>query len=337
MTPSRDKSIDILRAIALIGMIISHCKPHPFVQQLREFDVPLIVFLSGVSFLMSSKKKSYDGYLSYCWKRFKRLVFPTWIFLFLYYIVLFVGLSYTGNLSFDWSSIVHNFTLTTGWYVWIIRVFLIIALLAPSVYYLCSHLSYTIFIILFVLLLIGYEFVAKITDAEWYYYITMTFPYVLIFALGLKSDRISKKHFIRIGVVAFFVYLLFVLYFSSSTGAYQCTQICKYPPQLYYTSYAIVIVSLLWVSKNYISILFERLKLDGFLTFVGSHTLWVYYWHIIVLLIFEDKITSPFLLFSVVLLLAIVLDYIQVLIVKWLINKTMSDSAKTNMSILLLG
>lgn len=53
---NRDNSIDILRSIALIGMIISHCEPHWTIMQFREFDVSLIVFLSGVSYMLSAKR-----------------------------------------------------------------------------------------------------------------------------------------------------------------------------------------------------------------------------------------------------------------------------------------
>lgn len=85
---SRDKSIDILRAIALIGMIISHCEPHWSIIQFREFDVPLIVLLSGGSYRFSVKRSGDEvRYLPYCWKHFKRLVFPTWAFLLVYYTV----------------------------------------------------------------------------------------------------------------------------------------------------------------------------------------------------------------------------------------------------------
>lgn len=46
---NRDQSIDLLRFIALTGIIIVHIHPSAFWIQLRNFDVPLLVFLSGVS------------------------------------------------------------------------------------------------------------------------------------------------------------------------------------------------------------------------------------------------------------------------------------------------
>lgn len=45
----RDRSIDLLRFIALTGIVIVYIHPSEFWTQLRNFDVPLMVFLSGVS------------------------------------------------------------------------------------------------------------------------------------------------------------------------------------------------------------------------------------------------------------------------------------------------
>lgn len=46
----RDDSIDILRFIAVSGIILVHISPTPFWVQLRNFDVPLMVLLSSVSY-----------------------------------------------------------------------------------------------------------------------------------------------------------------------------------------------------------------------------------------------------------------------------------------------
>ena len=46
----RDYSIDILRFIELSGIILVHIEPAAFWCQLRSFDVPQMVLLSGVSY-----------------------------------------------------------------------------------------------------------------------------------------------------------------------------------------------------------------------------------------------------------------------------------------------
>ena len=123
-TKTRDNSIDILRSFALIAIILIHCHPDSnFVCQLTEFNVPMMVFLSGVSYALSSKNESYG---SYCWKRFKRLILPAWIFIWGYGCVL----SFLSS-NFMAKFLLFNSIFYTYWFVWIIRVFFLIALLAP--------------------------------------------------------------------------------------------------------------------------------------------------------------------------------------------------------------
>lgn len=333
----RDKSIDILRAIALIGMIIAHCKPHWIIMQLREFDVPLIVFLSGVSYVMSAKRKPMGSYWSYCWKRFKRLAFPAWFFLVIYYAVLFIGLNITGNIAIDWNKMLNDFTFTNGWYLWIIRVFLIIALLAPPVYSLTRKMTAFPFLLIFFVLLVGYEFIASDSRVGWYYYLTMAIPYVLIFALGTMSDSFTDRHFFLVAIIALVMYSGLAIYYYKVSGGFQISFTKKYPPRLYYTSFAIAIIALLWTLRKHITSVFVQFKLSDAFTFIGSHTLWIYFWHIIFLLLLETRIHNSALLFCIVFLLAVVFDYVQVRLVKWIINNSNCETLNKNLSLFFLG
>lgn len=76
MKKERNTKIDILRAIAMICIIIAHSTPNPLAFQLRNFDVIMIVILLGASFQLSMQGKSIN-YIEYLIKRFKRLVVPT--------------------------------------------------------------------------------------------------------------------------------------------------------------------------------------------------------------------------------------------------------------------
>ena len=51
---SRDLSYDVLRWLALTGIILVHSKPTLFWAQLRSFDVPLMVLVSAVCFTGSA-------------------------------------------------------------------------------------------------------------------------------------------------------------------------------------------------------------------------------------------------------------------------------------------
>lgn len=76
----RDNSIDILRFIGLMLLVLAHVGPPNWLMQLRSFDVPLMVFVSG----LTAARKEYTSYKGFILKRFKRLVLPVWIFLSIY-------------------------------------------------------------------------------------------------------------------------------------------------------------------------------------------------------------------------------------------------------------
>jgi len=73
----RNERIDFLRFLGLCMIILAHVDPSDGLFQLRNFDVPLMVLISGVSFGLSYKGEPYG---SYVWKRVKRLLLPVWIF-----------------------------------------------------------------------------------------------------------------------------------------------------------------------------------------------------------------------------------------------------------------
>lgn len=334
----RDYSIDILRALALAGMIVAHCRPGALVMQLRGFDVPLIVFLSGVSYVISSRKNQETrGYLSYCWKRFKRLAFPAWIFLIMFYAILFTGLSIKGNLVIHWEEVIGNFTFVTDWYTWIIRIFLVMALCAPFLYGCSKRLGPEFFPPVFAGVLLAYELLARLTDNKVYYYITMNIPYLMMFLYGVMTPRLSGKRIRLVAGLFFVVFVALAVYYYSTTGAFQITQIRKYPPRLYYTSFAITVTSVLWILRNRILKLCDSIRITSVLSFIGSHTLWIYFWHIIFLMLLEGRIGNHFVLFACVFPLAVAADYIQVRIVESVIGKLDNETTCKNLRLLFLG
>lgn len=119
----RDSSIDLMRFIGL-----SRSTSPLF--QFRSFDVPLMVFTSGLAFA----GKQTGPYLSFIFKRTLRLIVPVFIFVSAY-ILLNPVLSdlgwvdeYTGKVIRGTYMLRLNPSIG---YVWVIRVFLIVMLLTP--------------------------------------------------------------------------------------------------------------------------------------------------------------------------------------------------------------
>jgi fucose 4-O-acetylase-like acetyltransferase len=120
----RDLRIDLLRFIGISLIIFAHTSPPSILFQMRNFDVPLMVVLSGMSFSLSGMKSSYFEYI---FGRFKRLVLPVWSFL-----LLFFMCRYFFGAGFELKETIGSFLLVGGiGFVWIIKVFFGVAILSP--------------------------------------------------------------------------------------------------------------------------------------------------------------------------------------------------------------
>lgn len=129
----RDTSIDLMRFIGLTMIILAHIglsRSTSPLFQFRSFDVPLMVFTSGLAFA----GKQTGPYLSFIFKRTLRLIVPVFIFVSAY-ILLNPVLSdlgwvdeYTGKVIRGTYMLRLNPSIG---YVWVIRVFLIVMLLTP--------------------------------------------------------------------------------------------------------------------------------------------------------------------------------------------------------------
>ena len=75
----RDPSIDLLRFIGLTMIILAHIglsRSTSLLFQLRSFDVPLMVFTSGLAF----SGRNTGAYLLFIGKRTLRLIVPVYLF-----------------------------------------------------------------------------------------------------------------------------------------------------------------------------------------------------------------------------------------------------------------
>jgi hypothetical protein len=222
----RDISIDILRAIALLGLIAAHVTTSDFVFQLRSFDVPMMVFLSGVVY--SATKTTSSQYTTYVFKRFVRIIIPTWIFI----------VSYFGFIkNEEFTTIISRFSLLTDWFLWIMRVFFIIAIVAPIISkFLDSISTIKCYYALLVLLLFN-EILCRLPiayggSADTNVIVIMNVAYMLIFSLGYIVNRTNTKTIHVLIVLFTMLYIVSAAWYFSRTGDYVLTNIQKYPPPI---------------------------------------------------------------------------------------------------------
>ena len=129
----RDPSIDLLRFIGLTMIILAHIglsRSTSLLFQLRSFDVPLMVFTSGLAF----SGRNTGAYLSFIGKRTLRLIVPVYIFVAAYILLNPVfsdwGIVKEYSSKEIWGTFMLRLNPSIG-YVWIIRVFLIVMLVTP--------------------------------------------------------------------------------------------------------------------------------------------------------------------------------------------------------------
>ena len=84
-------------------------------------------------------------------------------------------------------------------------------------------------------------------------------------------------------VVAFVVFASWAAVLWCTQGCFVGTQEFKYPPRLYYMAFAFAVIILLWLTRDGITSFFKRIKLSQCFAWIGSHTIWIYFWHIIAL------------------------------------------------------
>lgn len=89
---SRSPTIDLMRFIGLTLIVLAHISPPETIFQIRTFDVPLMIFVSGMAY--SGRKPDFSP--SFFIKRLKRLVLPVYIFLTAYFAAVFIIKAVTG-------------------------------------------------------------------------------------------------------------------------------------------------------------------------------------------------------------------------------------------------
>lgn len=281
-TLQRNNIYDFLRFVGIICILLAHMGIPNILFQIRNFDVPFLVLLSGISYAEFSALH-YTSYLHYLKKRFLRLIIPTWIFLTLYYISFYtVNEIHLNNILFSYSLLGHE---DIG--VWIIRIFFSMAILAPFLFWWNKKLNDNKKFYIFIT--ISFTFYEILYFASKHYLFGMqytifnvivmyTLSYGLIYLYGIRLNSFNKasliKHFTFISVIL----LSYLSYNWIFYRELYTTQQFKYPPEGYYFSYALVISLFLFYFTKYTN-LFSYFINNKIISFIGSSTFWIYLWH----------------------------------------------------------
>lgn len=273
----RDHSIDVLRFIGLALIFVAHAKPGDPFFQFRCFDVPMMLFISGLSY----SGREISNYLKFAWTRTKRLFIPLYSFLICYFLLKW-ALSEMGICNIIpqekiWGSFALFLNPSIG-KVWIFRVFFIVMLLTPPLVALEKKLSCTTFWAVFVLM-----FAVQFVLVKWVHPLKLgrfvedwclyAAGYSIPFFLGCHLRNAPLKYnlvTVAILLVCFAAAALFVI-----DGPWLNFQKIKYPPHDYFLLWGCLMSTVLWASRKWwMPILDCR-----FTRWIGRSTIWIYIWH----------------------------------------------------------
>ncbi|KRL01484.1 acyltransferase family protein [Liquorilactobacillus capillatus] len=316
----RDIRIDVLRSLAILLIVLAHVLPPNPIGQIRIFDVPLMALLLGMSFALSKKKSSHaTGYIQYLIKRFKRLILPTWIFLTIFFVVVFIFCQAT-SLEFPYSimTLLSTYLLLTGiGYVWIIRVFFVIAIFSPFLFFISKKVNIlTHKLVLLTFLLIFQQFL-YLLDKQlsghikllFEQLIAISFGYMIVALVGIWLSSQSSKDTLHI---AFFNWIIFFVIALLNQFSLLSSQ--KYPPSVYFLTYGIGVSLLLFYIVSLPTVNNFFIVRSRKITWLSTHSLELYYWHIIPITVTQKYLTnfSWELRYIIVLSIALLITYVQV-------------------------
>lgn len=318
---NRNNAYDILKFLGLLCIILAHINPPSILFQIRNFDVILMMIVSALLFFDTNNEiNSFKEYCIYVWKRFKRLVVPTWIFLTIYFIIRLFIL----NDKIELKTIITSYTLYNGiGFVWIIRIYLIEAMLLPLFCLIIKKYKIGIVVLAIISIYVLYEimYIFNLGNYNKFFYeiIAYIFPILLIILtsyilfLCKNKRKCGKYASIVVIIISFIIFLLMGLYYYKTTNIFQNTNYAKYPFRSYYLSYAIFMSYILFFicNEKYISIFGK----NRIIQFISKSSLWIYLWHILFLRTFECFKFNWIIYYLLVLSFSIMITYIQNIII----------------------
>jgi hypothetical protein len=236
---------------------------------------------------------------------------------------VFFCIEYLLGNYYSLRDVVGTFSLLGGvGFVWIIRVFLIVALFAPILisFFGLSFLKSVALLALFLfvneiyVLFFGVKaegVFQRIFEVVFLY----SGVYIAIFMMGASFAKLDRLEALIFSAYAFFVsFCLVLMYFLMSEEFW--TQDYKYPPRVWYVAYALFAVFGFFIFK----ILFLNLKsLNPVIVFIYSNSIWIYLWHIWYLGVFDGL--DYYFEWLLVVVFSSFSVYFQIVFLKWCVCK----------------
>jgi hypothetical protein len=272
---------DLLRTLGLLSILLAHVNPPPVMWLIRDFDVPLLVLVSGAVCQLGYRGRPIV-FGAYIGKRVLRLLVPVYLFLVAYFLLE----EWVAPGRFDADVIERTFLLLNGMgYVWIIRVFLLVALmtpfllrwrqrLSPPAYFSILLGAYGLHEVLWALLS-GGDRLAVWDGIE--YTVFYALPYGCLFGLGLRWPGMSRTAAFLWAAAGLSIAALILAAMKTWPNTTLAATF-KYPPHLAYFWYGVGMSHLLYGLVQGLPRLPE--PIEKIITWISASSLWIYLWHI---------------------------------------------------------
>jgi peptidoglycan/LPS O-acetylase OafA/YrhL len=301
MTMERNINYDLMRLIGVLVIMIAHASPPNWLFQLRNFGTPLLIVGSALTYALIYERRSLDIWKFYR-KRLTRLALPAWIFLTFFFVSFYIVSALLGKIyPFSTKEIIDSYTFNGGiGFVWILKVYIILALITPFAvrinrnarspisYFCLLGTGYVLYEISYLLSMS----VVKGTPAMIMEMVVFTLvPYALLYLYGFRLAKLKYKDVVIISVISFLVFVGLFISKYVETGGPVPTQGYKYPPRLYYLSYAFFALNAVYLFCCNIRLEGARLKVA--IMWLSSNSLWIYLWHIMAFHIWSQVFPDP--------------------------------------------
>lgn len=276
--------VDVIRAISFMLIICSHVlgKDNPGLQLLFGFNVPCMVIVSGY---MAGKDKSNNA-ISYYKKRILRIVFPSWFFFSVYFILIKI-LTLKQSYPYDFKQIVTTFAFMDGiGYTWILAIFVMIAIIVPVIWYLDLKIKYFPQIVLVCYGIIGSAIFVFNSNSRIAKLVLYVLTYVFLSCIGIFLDRyIKSKTSMMVGCSLFVFLIIFVL--VTNRFSWYDFHLNKYPPSIYYALYGVLIFALIYFIFSHMNTN-ENNPIMKSIIYISKNSFDIYLWHIFALYLTQD-------------------------------------------------
>ena len=287
----RNINLDILRLIGFLIIITAHAFPPFWISQIKNFGTPLLIVVSGLTYSYIYQKQTINT-AQFLRKRLGRLIIPLYIFL-TFFFLFFYAVYTLMNVSFPFTLpvIIESYGLSEGiGFVWIFKYYLGLALITPiSLKIVHSSISNIRLFAALLLAYIFYELLIHLTlenKTELNYVgklvlqVIKIIPFSIMYIYGLRLEKISYKIIRFVTFISFIVFLITALVLFDSQGTFIPTERYRHPPTLYYLSYALLGINIMYYVCK------ERIKVNNFkirqsIIWLSTNTLWIYLWHIL--------------------------------------------------------